>query len=182
MIEITKETISPEAVVKRAKTKGSGCVVTYVGVIRDRSEGKPVLSVEYRDTDGNAKKQLQQIADGAKAKWQLENVAITHRIGKLSVGDINLVVAVASAHRQEGFAACQYIIDRFKQTMPTQKAETYGEGAVGSEIPKDTIKEVEQKIADLKARWPAHSVPPRMWQELEELEEQLEKAKRAQAR
>jgi len=179
MIEITREAIRPESVIKKAKTDSSGCVVTYIGVIRNRSEDKPVLSVEYRDSDGNARNRLQQIADEAKEKWHLENIAITHRIGKLNVGNINLVVAVASAHCQEGFAACQNIIDKFKQSMPTQKVETYLEGVVGSEIPKDTIKEVEQKIADLKARWPAHSVPPRMWQELEELEDQLEKAEHA---
>jgi molybdopterin synthase catalytic subunit len=175
LIEITQGTISPQVVVNQAKTNGSGCVVTYVGVIRDRSENKPVLSVEYRDIDGGARSRLQQIADDARKKWPLENVAITHRIGKLNVGEINLVIAVASAHRQEGFAACQYIIDHFKQTLPTQKLETYRETATS----EDAVKEIEQKIADLKARWPPHSVPGRMYQELEDLEDQLEKAKRA---
>ena len=125
MIEITKETISPEQVVNRAKTNSSGCVVTYVGVIRDYSQGKPVLSVEYQDSKGNAEKALQGIAEQARKRWQLENIAISHRIGKLRVGEINLVVAVASAHRGEGFAACQYIIDQFKERMPTSKIEQY---------------------------------------------------------
>ena len=125
MIEITKETISPEQVVSRAKTNSSGCVVTYVGVIRDYSQGKPVLSVEYQDSKGNAEKALQGIAEQARKRWQLENIAISHRIGKLRVGEINLVVAVASAHRGEGFAACQYIIDQFKERMPTSKYEKY---------------------------------------------------------
>ena len=125
MIEITKETISTEQVVNRAKTKSSGCVVTYVGMIRDRSEGKSVLSVEYQDSKGNAEKALQGIADEARKRWRLENIAISHRIGKLRVGEINLVVAVASAHRSEGFAACQYIIDQFKELMPTSKIEKY---------------------------------------------------------
>ena len=115
MIEITRETISPEQVVSRAKTNSSGCVVTYMGVIRDRSEGKLVLSVEYQDSKGNAEKALQGIAEEARERWRLENIAISHRIGKLRVGEINLVVAVASAHRGEGFAACQYIIDQFKE-------------------------------------------------------------------
>lgn len=125
MIEITKETISPEQVVSKAKTKSSGCVVTYVGMIRDRSQGKPVLSVEYQDSKGNAEKSLQGIAEEARKRWRLENIAISHRIGKLRVGEINLVVAVASAHRTEGFAACQYIIDQFKERMPTSKTEKY---------------------------------------------------------
>ncbi len=125
MIEITKETISPEQVVNRAKTNSSGCVVTYVGVIRDRSEGKLVLSVEYQDSKGNAEKALQEIAEEARKRWPLENIAISHRIGKLRVGEVNLVIAVASAHRSESFAACQYIIDQFKGRMPTSKIEQY---------------------------------------------------------
>ena len=130
MIGITKEPISPELVVSKVKTDSSGCVVTYVGLIRGYSQGKPVLSVEYEDVEGKAEKRLQEIADEIKQKWQLNNVAIYHRIGKLKVGDINLVVAVASAHRRDGFTACQYAIDRFKQKLPTRKKETYQDGSV----------------------------------------------------
>jgi len=133
MIGITKEPISPELVVSKVKTDSSGCVVTYVGLIRGYSQGKPVLSVEYEDVEGKAGKRLQEIADEIKQKWQLNNVAIYHRIGKLKVGDINLVVAVASAHRRDGFTACQYAIDRFKQKLPTRKKETYQDGSVWAE-------------------------------------------------
>jgi len=128
VIEITQKPISPERVVNRVKTDGSGCVVTYVGVIRGHSRDKPVLSVEYKDSNGTAESRLREIASEIRQKWQLENMAICHRIGKLKVGDINLVVAVASAHRQEGFAACQYAIDQFKQKLPTQKEETCRDG------------------------------------------------------
>jgi molybdopterin synthase catalytic subunit len=125
MVEITDQALSPGEVVNRTKTTGSGCVVTYVGLIRDNSKGKPVKSVEYRDADGEAKERLQQIADEVREKWQLENVSICHRIGKLNVGEINLVVAVASVHRGEGLGACGYIIDQFKSRLPTQKEEVY---------------------------------------------------------
>jgi len=125
MIEITEKPISPELVINKVKTDSSGCVVTYVGLIRDYSQGKPVLSVEYEDTEGTAEKRLQGIASEIGQKWQLNNLAICHRIGKLKVGEINLVVAIAAAHRQEGFAACQYAIDRFKEKLPTTKKETY---------------------------------------------------------
>jgi len=129
MIEITEEPISPELIVNQIKTDSSGCVVTYVGLIRDYSQGKSVLSVEYRDSKGTAANELQKIASEIKQKWQVNNVAICHRIGKLKVGDINLVVAIASAHRWEGFAACQYAIDQFKQKLPTQKKESYEDGS-----------------------------------------------------
>ena len=130
MIEITEKPISPELVVNKVKTDSSGCVVTYVGLIRDYSQGKPVLSVEYEDTEGTAEKRLQQIASEVRQRWQLNNLAICHRIGKLKVGEINLVVAISAAHRQEGFAACQYAIDRFKEIMPTKKKETYQDGSI----------------------------------------------------
>ena len=129
MIEVTDKPIAPEMVIMRAKTKGSGCVVTYVGVIRDISNGKSVASVEYQDRDGKALQKLRALAEETRNKWKLENVAFTHRIGKLNVGDINLVIAVAAGHRQEGFAACQYIIDRFKESLPTFKIETYTDGS-----------------------------------------------------
>ena len=129
MIEITSKTISPEQVIDRANTIHSGCLATYVGLIRDNSHGKKVVSVEYRDRDGKAIEGLRKIVDEAKQKWQVENIAFTHRIGKLKVGDINLVVAVAAGHRGEGFAACQYIIDRFKESLPTHKIETYTDGS-----------------------------------------------------
>ena len=129
MIDITAKVISPEQVISRAKTGGSGCVATYVGLIRDNSHGKKVLSVEYQDKDGKAVEGMRKIVAEAKQKWQVENIAFTHRIGKLKVGDINLVVAVAAGHRGEAFAACQYIIDRFKESLPTHKIETYQDGS-----------------------------------------------------
>ena len=129
MIEITEKPISPEFVVNKIKTDSSGCVVTYVGLIRNHSHDKQVLSVEYKDSKRTAENELQEIANKIRQKWQVNNLAICHRIGKLEVGDINLVVAIASAHRQEGFAACQYAIDQFKQKLPTQKKEIYEDGS-----------------------------------------------------
>lgn len=128
MIEITANPISPEVVVKQAKTNSSGCVVTYVGLIRDTSRGKPVASVEYQDSEGTAQSRLQEIADEIGQQWPVNGLAICHRIGKLAVGDINLVIAIATGHRPEGFAACQYAIDKFKEKMPTHKIEIYQDG------------------------------------------------------
>jgi len=136
MINITQEPLSPQAVIDRVKTAGSGCVAAYVGLIRDNSLGKPVLSVEYQDT-GGAERILSEIAAGAAKKWQVENIAISHRVGKLVIGDINLVVAIAAAHRSDGFAACKYIIDQFKQRLPTKKTETYRDGTAKLTEPAD---------------------------------------------
>ncbi len=129
MICITDKPLSPELVVAQARTLDSGCVATYVGLIRDNSRGKAVQSVAYADPQGQAEAGLQQIVDEIKKKWPVNEVVIHHRIGKLKVGDINLVVAVAAGHRGEGFAACQYAIDRFKEKLPTSKVETYADGS-----------------------------------------------------
>jgi len=130
VIEITDKPVSPELVVNKIKADSSGCVLAYVGLIREHSRGKPVLTVEYQDSRGTAESSLREIAGEVSRKWALDNIAICHRTGKLKVGDINLVIAVASAHRQEAFAACQYAIDRFKEVMPTHKTETYRDGSV----------------------------------------------------
>jgi molybdopterin synthase catalytic subunit len=125
MVKITPQPLSPESVANQVKTRGSGCAVTYVGLIRDTSRGRPVAWVEYSDPDGTAAAKLEQIVTEASNKWRLNEMAIYHRTGRLKVGDINLVVAVAAAHRREGFAACQYAIDQFKEKLPTRKKESY---------------------------------------------------------
>ena len=129
VIEITHQPISPERVISQVKTDSSGCVVTYVGLIRNLSQGKAVASVEYEDTQGNAEDRLREIAGEIRQKWPIENIAICHRTGRLRVGDINFIAAVASAHRQEGLAACSYAVDRFKELLPTKKTETYTDGS-----------------------------------------------------
>lgn len=133
MIEVTKKPILPEPVISKVKTNSSGCIASYVGLIRDYSQGKPVLSVEYKDTEGTAESKLEQIASEIRQRWPVNNIAICHRIGKLRVGDINFLVAIAAAHRKEGFAACQYAVDRFKELMPTRKIETYTDGSTSVE-------------------------------------------------
>ena len=130
MIEITDKSISPELIVNKVKTDDSGCALAYIGLIRDRSRGKQVVSVEYQDNRGTAIDSLRRIASEIMEKWPVSKVAITHRVGRLEVGDINLVIAVSSGHRQEAFAACQYAVDRFKESLPTHKTETYTDGSV----------------------------------------------------
>lgn len=132
MIKITDKPLSPERIVSELKTPGSGCVLSYVGLIRDTSYGKKVASVEYGDPDDTAEAGLHRIAEELKRNWELNEVSIYHRIGKLNVGDINLVIAVSSAHRGEAFTACQRAVDLFKEKLPTIKLETYVDGSTKS--------------------------------------------------
>ena len=125
--EIVNQPISPGQVIRRIKTDDSGCVATYVGLIRDNSHGKFVVSVEYRDDSGKAQERLASIAREITEKFPVNKVGLFHRVGVLKVGEINFVAAIAAGHRQEGFAACSYAVDRFKELLPTQKIETYKE-------------------------------------------------------
>jgi molybdopterin synthase catalytic subunit len=130
VIQITDRPISPEKIISKVKTPDSGCVVAYIGLIRDNSRGKQVLAVEYEDTGGRAADALRDIVVEIKKKWPVNKVAISHRTGRLMVGEINFVVAIAAGHREEGYAASQYAVDRFKEKLPTAKRETYTDGSV----------------------------------------------------
>jgi len=125
MVKITKDVIDIGGVIDSARNKNSGGIVAYIGLIRNTSHGKAVRSVEYTDTDGAAEAKLQKIVDSTRDKFPVNEMSLVHRTGKLNVGDNNLVIAVAAAHRQEAFAACQFAIDSFKEKLPTSKKETY---------------------------------------------------------
>lgn len=128
MIKITDKPLSPEEAINQAKTLDSGCVATYVGLIRDSSHDKKVKSVEYRDTDGKAAERLEGIAREIERSFPVNSVTIYHRTGVLNVGDINLVVAIGAGHRGEGLAAVARTVDLFKARLPTAKVETYLDG------------------------------------------------------
>jgi molybdopterin synthase catalytic subunit len=75
-----------------------------------------------------ALKEMQKIVDSAKEKWPIQEMAIHHRVGKLQIGEIPVVIAVATAHRKQGFEACEYAIDSLKQTVPIWKKEIFEDG------------------------------------------------------
>jgi len=125
MVKITRDVIDIDKVINSTRNKNSGGIVAYIGLIRNTSHGKAVLSVEYTDTDGTAEAKLQEIVQETREKFPVNEMSFVHRTGRLNVGDNNVVIAVAAPHRQEAFAACQYAIDRFKEKIPTRKKETY---------------------------------------------------------
>ncbi len=135
MIEVTQEQIRLESVFDRVRRDGCGAVVSFVGTVRDNSEGKRVLYLEYDAYPEMAKKKLADIAREIKDKWHIGDVAITHRLGRIEIGEIAVAVAVSSAHRRQAFAACQYAIDRIKEVVPIWKKEFYEEGSawIGSD-------------------------------------------------
>jgi molybdopterin synthase catalytic subunit len=127
---ISAEELSPDSVIDQVRSRDSGCVVTYVGLIRDNSRGRLVQTVEYRDLTGKAAAALEGIIRECMQRWPLNAMAIYHRVGVLQVNDCNLVVAIGAGHRGEGLAACAFAVDQFKARLPTIKTETYTDGSV----------------------------------------------------
>ncbi|MBI2909687.1 MAG: molybdenum cofactor biosynthesis protein MoaE [Chloroflexi bacterium] len=126
---ITKEPISPEAVAARVRRDDNGAVVVFLGTVRLHSNERVVRYLQYDAYEEMAEKKLRQIAHEIEEKWGLKDVTFCHRVGRMKVGEIAVVIAVGSPHRKEAFAACQYAIDRLKVIVPIWKKEVYEDGA-----------------------------------------------------
>ena len=142
MIEITREPIHPEAIIGKVRKDDYGAIVTFIGTARGTSRGKKVLFLEFDTYQGMAEKKLREIAGEIKNKWHLDDVAVSHRIGRVDIGEIIIVIAVGAPHRKEAFAACKYAIDRIKIDVPIWKKEIGEEGGgwVGAETPVKSVK------------------------------------------
>jgi molybdopterin synthase catalytic subunit len=128
MIEITSERLEPDAITASVAKDTNGAVVTFLGTTRSATGDRRVLHLEYEAYRPMADKKLAQIAEELGERWGTEDVAIAHRIGRLEIGEISLVVAVSSPHRREAFAACQDAVDRIKRTVPIWKKELFEDG------------------------------------------------------
>ena len=135
MIKITTEPLNPEELTAQVRRDSNGAVITFLGTTRDFSEGRNVEYLEYEAYQPMAENMLQQIADELREKWDIDDFAVAHRVGRVDIGEISLVVALASPHRQQAFEAGGYIVDRIKQIVPIWKKEVFegGEVWVGSE-------------------------------------------------
>ena len=107
-----------------------GAVVTFVGTVRNHNAGRQVLHLEYEAFVPLAVKSFEQIAGEAVDRWPSVTLAIHHRVGRLEVGDASVVIAAASAHRADAFAASRYAIERIKQISPIWKHEHFEGGEV----------------------------------------------------
>jgi molybdopterin synthase catalytic subunit len=136
MIEITHEPLDPGAIAASAQKDCNGAIVTFLGNTRDHTAGRKVLFLEYEAYRPMADKKLAEVAAEMMERWpDVRDVSICHRLGRLEIGALSLVVAVGSPHREAAFAACQYSIDRIKQIVPIWKKEFFegGEVWVGSQ-------------------------------------------------
>ena len=135
MITITHEELCPEAITDSVRRGSNGAVVTFLGSTRDSTAERKVLYLEYEAYRPMADNQLARIAGEIRERWGISDVTIAHRLGRLEIGDLSLVVAIASPHRKEAFEASAYAIDRIKQIVPIWKKEFFegGEVWVGSQ-------------------------------------------------
>jgi molybdopterin synthase catalytic subunit len=131
MIHLTDQPIDVAAVLASVQDDGAGAVNTFIGTVRNQSTGRRVVRLDYEAYDVMAVHQMKLVAEQAREKWpMLRQVAVTHRKGRLDIGDVAVVVAVSTPHRADSFAACQFIIDTIKQVVPIWKKEEYEDGSV----------------------------------------------------
>jgi len=145
VIEISHGPLDPESITAQVRQDSNGAVVTFLGTTRDSTDGRRVLHLEYEAYQPMADQKLAEIVEEMRDRWGIEDVAIAHRLGKLGVGNISLVVVVASPHRADAFAACQYSVDRIKQIVPIWKKEFFEDGEVwvGCESDHHLVQTVE---------------------------------------
>ncbi len=125
MIEISREPLRPDVNIGKVRDRTYGATVVFVGSVRAVSnDGKKVVCLDYDlGAEGLARSKLQEIADELKARFDIGKVAISHRLGRLEVGELTSVFAISSVHRQQAFEAAQFALDRFKEVTPLWEKE-----------------------------------------------------------
>jgi molybdopterin synthase catalytic subunit/molybdopterin converting factor small subunit len=120
--------LSLDAVVDEVRTVEAGAIATFVGTTRVHSRGQTVVHLEYEAYPGMAEEVMAGIADDLKRRYELCDVAIHHRVGRVGIGEPSVVIAISAPHRQDALAACKDAIDALKETVPLWKKEVYEGG------------------------------------------------------
>lgn len=129
-LAITIAPLSLSEIYALADAPANGAIVVMSGMVRDNTEGRPVSYLEYQAYEPMAIAVFRQIAAQVRSQWpDVNRVVIHHRIGKLTVGEISVLVAVGCPHRKEAFAACQCAIDALKHNAPIWKKEHWADGS-----------------------------------------------------
>ena len=132
--EITTESIDISSVARRIVPPECGATVTLDGYARkytkDKETGavRETLYLEYEAYDAMALKEMEKLIERVKGEFEISNVGIVHRTGKLEIGETSLVISVAAPHRKAAFAACEWLIRELKRTVPIWKKEVYADG------------------------------------------------------
>jgi molybdopterin synthase catalytic subunit len=123
-LEITEQPISVEDALAHLDLTGRGGLVTFVGIARPTdAQGCPLSHLEYEAYTEMAHIEMEKLCREIERRWGVTQIAVLHRVGRVEIGAPSVVIAVASEHRAEAFAACQYAIDTLKETVPIWKKE-----------------------------------------------------------
>ena len=128
-VRMTDEPLSLDAFSPALCRDDCGAQIVFWGVVRDLNEGRPVLAVTYDAHRTLAERTFREIAEEACERWGSDlSVVVAHRGGTLSVGEVSLLVGVASPHRDEAYQASRYVIEQVKVRSPVWKQEHYADG------------------------------------------------------
>ena len=126
--ELTTDSIDITAVARRVVPPECGATVTLDGYVRKFTKGRETLYLVYEAYEPMAVKEMQKLVDQAKRDFEISNVGIVHRLGRLEIGETSVVISVAAPHRKAAFAACEWLIRELKRTVPIWKKEVYADG------------------------------------------------------
>jgi len=126
---LSAEPLSLDAVVDEVRSDQAGAIATFTGTTRVQSRGRTVLHLDYEAYEEMAEQAMAQIAEELKARYDLCEIAIHHRTGRVDIGEASVVIAVSAPHRQDALAACKDAIDTLKSRVPLWKKEFYGDGS-----------------------------------------------------
>ena len=130
MIALTTDPIDVASALKYLQSEQAGAIDFFLGVVRDNTQSRSVEHLEYEAYDRMAIGEMKKIADEAHQRWPILRYVIIHRTGTLMIGEIAVLIGIATAHRADAFDACRYIIDTIKQTVPIWKKEIFTDGEV----------------------------------------------------
>ena len=128
LAELRAEALSVDEVRAAVAGPESGAIALFIGTVRNQDQGQPVSALSY-SAHPSAAGQLRAVADRVAAAFDVHAVAAVHRTGDLAIGDLAVVVGVASSHRAEAIAACHALIDELKETVPIWKRQHFASGA-----------------------------------------------------
>jgi molybdopterin synthase catalytic subunit len=142
-VSIVRDKIDTCGVLARIKRGEDGAAVVFEGVVRNQTRGRKTLYLDYEAYEGMALTQMEALAGRALKQFQVREVALVHRLGRLEIGETSVLVVVASAHRAAAFDACRWLIDTLKRTVPIWKKEYFEDGAVwadGEAFPEEILR------------------------------------------
>ncbi len=148
---LTKDIINIEEVTNKVIRREAGAITTFTGTVREFTKGKRTLYLEYDAYVPMAEKKLEQIGVEINEKWPDSMVAITHRIGRLEISDIAVVIAVSTPHRRDAYEANEYAIERIKEIVPIWKKEHWEDGEmwIGDQLEKKAYPTGKPEQEDL---------------------------------